>query len=306
MTSDTLKESRIFKEILRVISLTILIRIVLLSEYSFESLIREIFLEIVIVIVSSFLILSYKLWIFRHVLDSIFVLYESTHKSFKKQLIEFLQMGLHKIGMKIPSAFSEDGVQVSSEEVDFISQLCFLFGNGVYNSTESNVPSVFRKKYPHYLFYHEKNRLKQEKPGIRILLASESALKEDFVNNNLDFEKFKEWHYANSIALLHVDPNRAQDLAKKYSIPSTDIGIWDSNYVAIFKYALEVNNLTLLIRTEEKSKISSTLENCRHYFEDLLMLTKVMKIENCKLIFKDRPLGDKEADQQKVKEQWLS
>jgi len=290
----------IFLEIAKVAGIGLILRVLIgaLFGVPYESLSKDAALDATIVIVSSALVTAERLTRLWSVIRTLLAFFEKTNRSFRKPAIEFLRKGVATLAEMIPSVFSFDGVKLSTLEVGFISQLCFRFGRGVYHGTDSNVPSVFKKKYPLYLSYHEENAKKRAQPGIRILLVSESSLMQDFKSHRNDFETFYGWHGQNAIALLQVDPHTARGVAEAFEIPSTDIGIWDSTYAGIFKE--EDDRIRLIMR----SNGSESFDKCQKYFLELLTHTKEVRIINAKLELRDRELRYKEDDQNTVKAQW--
>lgn len=260
----------------------------------------EAIIDIAIAVTSSLIILSWRLFHLWAIIRRLLAFFEHTESRFRKPAIEFLRNGVNALSEKIPSLFGKDGLELSVLETDLISQLCFQFGQGVYNGTDSNVPSVFKSKYPQYLSYQEENLKKKSAEGIRILLVTESDLQTDFSCNKQEFKSFLKWHNDNCIDLLQVDPTNAIRLAKKHYIPTsaTDIGIWDADYAGIFKS--HSRTIRLMIRPAT----STEFENCKRYFIDLLSGTKDITIVSDTLKLGERSEKQKELDIERVNKQW--
>jgi hypothetical protein len=261
---------------------------------------EEAFLDFTIFVTSATVVLSFRLSHLWGIIKKLLSFLEQTETKFRKPAIEFLRKGIYVLSERIPSIFSLGGFDLSILEVDLISQLCFQFGNGIYNGTDSNTPSEFKRKYTQFLSYQEENLKKKSKPGIRILLVSEKSLQDDFRIFSDEFKSFRDWHSDNSIELLQVDPAKATELAKQHHTPenATDIGIWDSHYVAVFKP--NTDTIRLIMRTNG----SDDFRNCKNYFIELINHTKDITIHSGNLYLQDRSSSQKQEDIKKVTSQW--
>jgi len=266
----------------------------------YTSVLHEVFLELLVIIGLYPYRILYKLWPFRRVIKALLNIYRHTDKNTRGPLVDlFLQKHIETFHRVVLAAFGSNGVDLEAVDVDLLSQLCFELGNGIYYGTDSHTPSEFKKRYPQYLTYQEKNLQKQRRPGIRILTVSDQALRLDFNAERDDFVAFYERHRDNSIQLLQVEPEAAKKSAKQFMLASTDIGIWDSSYAVIFDVQ-KVKTTKIFIRTRN----FGDFKNCRDYFLELLGKAREVAIRNARLELLSRSNSAVETDKNSVRTQW--
>jgi hypothetical protein len=264
---------------------------------------EEIFLDLVIFLGTSALTLGRKLWAIRGLIGTLLRIHDQTDRGARRIWGAVLRIqiegNLHDTFVK---ASSSTGAEFSMADVDLISQLCFRSGNGVYNGTDSNPPSVFASKYSQYLAYQEENLKKKDQPGIRVLLVSEDDLNADLHNpdNRDDFHAFIEWHDNNHIDLLQVGPQKADELRKRYSLPSTDIGIWDDDLAVIFQDVAASQKLNLYICPQ----LSPRFNQCQNYFLSLLDNSNSLRLISGRVVTKALSGNERNQYKDKVRKQW--
>lgn len=246
----------------------------------------------------------FKFWKLRYILVTLLIIYDETDKKSQAPFLGFLKINIDHLRSIIMSAFSINGVTVTIPEVDMISQLCFKYGRGVYNGTDSNPPSLFKKKYPLFLSYNQENIKKRDQAGMRVLLVDENELQKDFKSNADTFRKFYSWHISNNMVLLQVDPSIAKRISSEHSISSCDIGIWDNDYVVLFNAVPETEPEKVNLKIVPKEYESLVLDRCKNYFIDLLWEAKKIEINESYVRLSEIDLKGKETFRETVKTQW--
>jgi len=296
--------SEIFREILNTLLIAAVIRALLLVvlKLSYEETAKELLVDLLILLGSMSLTFGRKLFALRSLIGTLIAIYDHTDRSTRRLWMALLRRQIAgNLQDTFLAASSKEGAILNSLDVDLISQLCFRSGYGVYNGTDSNPPSEFNKKYPQYLAYHEQNIKKKDRPGIRVLVVSEDELQRDFQLNRVDFEVFRTWHDYNSIELLQVDPETARKLATSRGLPSTDIGIWDKDLVAIFcAIDSQPGKLQLMICPHGSERFMQ----CQDYFMALLDNSNSIQVFQNRIIVQARSFNDRQQDKYKVRDQW--
>lgn len=163
-------------------------------------------------------------------------------------IMEVLEGNLASFSTTLKGLKSENGLLMNRAEIIAFTLGCFEKARKGYRGADSNVPSVYRNRYPTYLDSHQAmlRRLKRQKvlqdPGERILVATTEPLRHDRVENREVFEHFLEWHKAGQnvdnaigVPLNCISPERAQELADTHKLPTTDVALWEGQYALLFK-----------------------------------------------------------------------
>ncbi len=300
----SLLSSEILKEVFNTLVIAALLRVTFLFVFriSYHDTVKELLVDLLILIGSISLTFGRKLFAIRNLIGTLLAIYDHTDRGTRRLWIQLLRRQIAgNLQDTFLAASSTSGAILSTLDVDLISQLCFRSGYGVYNGTDSNPPSEFNKKYPQYLAYHEQNIRKKDRPGIRVLVVSEEKLEEDFQRDRIDFDVFRTWHDDNSIELLQVDPETARKLANSRGLPSTDIGIWDKDLVAIFcQIDSTSDKLNLFICPQGSERFIQ----CQDYFLALLDNSNSIQVFQNRIVVQARSFNDRQQDKKKVREQW--
>lgn len=153
----------------------------------------------------------------------------------REEIVNFVKENLGKLERDLAGVLSTGGTPMDKAALERFTTICFWEGKGIYNGVESHLPSEFYTLYSKYLSAHEVNLTKNpNKESSRILLASRTDLREDYLRNRNRYEEFFHWHEEHKVALLHIHPRVAQKLINELNIPTTDLGIWEDQYVLLF------------------------------------------------------------------------
>lgn len=158
----------------------------------------------------------------------------------KKPITEFLVKTLDKIIRNKKKVLAESGLRMSKKELNDFASSCFENNPELYIGTDSHVPSDFYKFYAGYLELQRKKRC--TKRDTRIILASKDDLEKDFKEHFDLFDDFCHTHLSGSIPLLQVNPSKAKEFAQAHDLPSTDIGIFNWEYVVFYSSIDSDNN----------------------------------------------------------------
>lgn len=161
-----------------------------------------------------------------------------THRRLRKPFGMFSRIYLTRLDVFRRGLTSPSGYELASEDLEKFVAACFKANGGNrYIGTDSNVPSQFRRIYPNYLDEHFKPPMPRARSrDVRILIVSQSDLEGDYAANKSEFVMFYKGHGRNSAALLlQVERSVAEVAQKIQRFPSTDIGIFGSDFVVFFK-----------------------------------------------------------------------
>lgn len=167
----------------------------------------------------------------KEIIDKIYVYRKAEHSKYRELAIGLLSYKLDKSISELHDFFHQkEGVSVTIPESEILSELLFERNRGFYFGTDSNVPSKFKELYPNYLISSQ-----QSKSSARILLCDKQELINDFTNNRTDFMEFYDWHIRHAVTILTVNKIKAYAIKTTLQLINSDIGIWDDDYVVIFK-----------------------------------------------------------------------
>jgi len=278
---------------------TAILRLVALVIVPWRELAREVGLDLVIfLLIFSYSILA-EVWPYRNLLAGIVSHRRENKRSAAKLTRFFWERALNGFHTTVSNTFGTKGEALSSTDLEGLCRLCFENGKGVYHGTDSHLPSRFVDRYPYYLAYQEKNVQKQSQPGIRILIVSQKALERDFRENARKFRHFEEWHLGQNVDLLQVDPAHARRISSSFDLLSTDIGIWDRDYVMSFSPFDESTDTRVAIYLSE----SEAFERSLAYFLSLIELSSRFSDDKGELQFDDSA-NTRTGLKQRVQQQW--
>lgn len=232
----------------------------------------------------------------KEIIDKIYLYRKEEHSKYRELAIGLLSYKIDKSISELHDFFhNKDGVSVPIPESEKLSELLFERNKGFYFGTDSNVPSKFKELYPNYLISSQ-----QSKSSARILLCNHQELINDFNNNRTDFIEFYNWHTKHNVTLLTVSKVNAE--AKKIALQliNSDIGIWDDDYVVIFKPEPPSN-------IHYWFKSYHTIEETKRYvkfFLNLLNDAKQIKVLNNNIQIEPFLDGRKEEINNKIKSLW--
>lgn len=249
-------------------------------------------------------VVIYEIWIQQiqiyrwggEIIDKIYLFRKEEHIKYRDLAVGMLSHKLDQSISELHDFFHNPlGVSVSIIESEKLSELLFERNKGFYYGTDSNVPSKFKELYPNYLINSQ-----QSKSSIRILLCSNKELNDDFHQNKNEFVEFYNWHVSHNVTLLTVNKTSAELKRNTMKLANTDIGIWDDDYVVIFKP--EPPNII-----HYWFKSYHTLEESKRYvkfFIGLLNEAKQIKISNSSMQIDSIAENRKEEISYKLKQLW--
>jgi glycine/sarcosine N-methyltransferase len=177
-------------------------------------------------------------------------------------MMRFVDRHLERLDEQIQQLTSAEGVLLDIEEVKFWTEMCFEFGDGHYDGTDSHLPSEFERVFPKYLRAHgEMLRRHPKAPqNSRILIGPPNEFRNDYINNyDTGYEGFLAWH-KDKVPLLHIDRERAESLRPRLrhverasssspgALPTLDMAIWHGQYALLFRDEPDVGKIRLWMR----------------------------------------------------------
>lgn len=184
----------------------------------------------------------------------------------RSEIIDFAKRDMQGLLKRTAGVLGPTGELMSESDVDEFTKRCFRLGTSTYYGVERHLPTIFYQRYPGYLDAHDLNLSKNPgKQSARILLATRAALREDYQKDPEAYSKFYNWHHTRNVALLHVLPRMAQQLADDLRLKTTDVGIWPDQYALLFQP--EAQGTSAVLNMVPKG--SPAFTNCVKYFESL-------------------------------------
>ncbi|HWH09474.1 MAG TPA: hypothetical protein VNX21_09765, partial [Candidatus Thermoplasmatota archaeon] len=150
------------------------------------------------------------LWPLRSAIGLMWDLSEKTSGPHGKAIVPFVQAHLERLHAVSLQMLKPKGTVLSLEEVNTLTELVFDHSQGVYDGTDSNVPSKYTRLYPEYLRQHADSLGGPKERGTRILIVESGALREDAAATPDAYREFVQWHKDHGVRLLHAEPTRAR------------------------------------------------------------------------------------------------
>lgn len=196
--------------------------------------------ELVIVLFGIIVLLSSVVWRNRMFLGSLNELRQHARGPIGNAMVPYAQSALHRLNLTVREIQNPSGRSLDTTQAQSITELCFESTDAIYDGTDSNVPSEFKRRYPGYLSAHSKNlsRIQQRGPtqgtSTRILVVERAALFRDAETNRSDYEEFVAWHSGHGVRLLYEDPAHAYRIAQAHGLDGTDVGLWRNQFALLF------------------------------------------------------------------------
>jgi len=192
---------------------------------------------------------------------------------------------LEKVRELLVGLRSDAGVELDRSEVNFATRVFFEHAKGLYDGTDSHLPSEFTSAYPDYLDAHEKHITemldRRNGGGTRILVASRADVVRDADHHPDAYYAFVDWHRRHRVRLLLAERAVAEELSSASELPEgqhgrqvTDVGIWYDQYAALFspKKGSGIVGLKMAVPQDE------LFNACIEYFEALLEHTTTSEL----------------------------
>ena len=179
----------------------------------------------------------------------------------------------------IVEEITTDGVDMTRENVNMLTEALFKSGEGVYIGIESNLPSAYFDVYPKFLNHHAEylKRLSdtETEEGKRILIAKDTGeIYNDFILHTAQYANFVDWHNEHSTQLLWVEKSTAKKFCEEHKLKTTDIGFWKGTFAVFFKLTDEGKYLVSMT-----SKGSPLFKAVDLYIQDIEKKADAMEIE---------------------------
>lgn len=254
---------------------------------------------------------------------------ERTPDKLRRPLGLFMRYRLEELDKIRTALYSPEGLFLTDQELGQLVPACFDANSGKqYVGTDSSVPSEFYIRYPTYLDQHIEKKGKWRRIGFhqvahdfRVLLVTEQDLRNDFANEEKLFREFVKGHEDHGIRLYQIDPLLAQKLANAHQLPATDFGLFGGRFVVYFIPPTDEQLLvgdkssdghdpsldyrkTLQFRIFMESLNARNRFNLRRYLGMLNSDAKEIKIENTRVVCKERSDEEKREDLKQI--HWIT
>jgi hypothetical protein len=124
----------------------------------------------------------------------------------------------------------------------------FTLGGDSYTGIDSHVPSEYIIQYKWFLDVHGKKASgkKRRRSDVRVIIATKTALTEDYENDSGSFLKFIKWHSDRNISLRWITPKTQETIAASIegleSMSTADVALWE-HFAVMFASEETVDNL---------------------------------------------------------------
>jgi ABC-type spermidine/putrescine transport system permease subunit II len=233
------------------------------------------------------------------IFDKVYVYRTSKHEKVKNLAVKLLGIEMDSALQTSNDWFANaNGFVINQEKNQKIYEILFSTNKREYYfGTDSNVPSIFSSLYPNYL-----TQSQNWKTGARILLCSFDDLVRDLANNKNDFESFYNWHITNNASLLFHKNTSANQKMNAFSLINTDLGVFDDNYVIIFK---PIQNRAIQYWIKSHENFQETVRYLRFYLALIESPeTKVIKYNDGELQLQELSKSKREEIINKLKYLW--
>jgi hypothetical protein len=157
------------------------------------------------------------------------------NRRIQASVLEFLRPRLRDYLDRLRDLYSE-GLLIEPHELGPLTAAAFRGFKGFYIGTDKNVPSRFRQLYPEYLEQQVRDRRADAyHRDTRFLIVSPTDLINDYRENPVEFTAFCDFHQRNQIALLQVDPEKAEQIRKYTELGTAEIGDYGGEYTIFFE-----------------------------------------------------------------------
>jgi len=233
----------------------------------------------------------------KHIISKVYLYRKEEHEKYRSLAIGLLGYKIDNSIKQLREFFgNEAGVAISYNESEQLSELLFERNKGYYFGTDSNVPSKFSEYYPNFLLSNQ-----HSKASSRILLCSQADLKADHTNHPESFEKFYDWHTQHKVTLLFVQKEESELLKTRLELVHTDIGIWDDDYVVIFKPKPSEKKIHYWFKSY---RTLQETELYVKYYMSLLNQAKLIRLTNNGIQFDSFSPNDKNIILNRLKSLW--
>ena len=124
----------------------------------------------------------------------------------------------------------------------------FTLGGDSYIGIDSHVPSEYIIQYKWFLDVHAKQVLKHKRrrTDVRVIIATKTALTEDYENDSASYLKLIKWHSDRSIDLRWITPKDLGDVALSIegldAMVTADVALWE-HFSVMFSTEASRDNL---------------------------------------------------------------
>jgi hypothetical protein len=194
-------------------------------------------LEILILFVAVSVPITLTSIILRSELKTIYTTLSEGPSKAAPILLRFVSEEIRELGEKIADTRS-DGIDLEPRvAAAWIRDRCFAVASGSYFATDVLVPSRFLGMYSDYLRAHRKYVEESSCKSVRINLASTRDLQTDFRKNPAAINRYQQWHIDAGVDLLHLDLERAWEIAEQCQLRKTiDFAVWEGEFALLVKY----------------------------------------------------------------------
>ena len=157
----------------------------------------------------------------------------SIDKSIRRPVLCFLRPKLESY-LTESRRLTGEGIQLTKEELVQLADTSFSFCRDSYQGTDSHVPSDFNNLYTGYVKLQMDRSDSGNHQDSRFLLVSRESLLEDFKRHPEESTEFVRLHSNTGNLLYRVDPDVAAQLKNRYSLYSTEIGVFGWKFAIFF------------------------------------------------------------------------
>lgn len=235
------------------------------------------------------------LFAIRNEIVALYKLHATTNADLRKALGAFQTHSIEAEIGKRQELVSPSGTVLDRDELERLVSSCFSVIKGTYHGSDSNVPSEFNKLYRGYV-ETQIGRRQSSLPlrDVRFLFATSEQLQQDYSAHPVQFTTFDDWHSANSIRLLVVQPEDAAEYADTHGMFSTDIGVFEWEFIVHFRPILSGQAPRYRVQMQPLNEAQKA--PVRQYLTMLNRVAYELRIKNSKVVLRKRDSSTIQAD----------
>jgi caspase domain-containing protein len=214
--------------------------------------------------------------------------------------------------IKLKKLISKHGLEMNYNEAIRLLKRCFYDADRYYAVTPL-LPSRYNETMGDFLEKRNKSLVERKMldRDVRIVVANNKDLMEDFGNRPSEFKKFARSHQESHppAMLLQVDADIAEEIGKRYCLSTDSVGIW------IGYYAVNLKTVYFFTRESPRfNRISATLYlkkynskgyiNLVKYFNALVDSSNRIMVKGSKLFIAPLGISEKEKCMIHDENQW--
>lgn len=124
----------------------------------------------------------------------------------------------------------------------------FTLGGDTYKGIDSHVPSEYILQYKWFLDVHGKKAAdsKGKRQDVRVIVATKTALTEDYENDSASYLRFLRWHADRGISLMWITPQEQGAIVGRIvgleALATSDVALWE-HFTVMFSTDESSDNL---------------------------------------------------------------